>query len=57
MNTEQEILNELIKIRKLLERENVSPYDQPARNKCLACGHYHPQNMPCPHMMTMSGDI
>lgn len=60
MKTDKEVLKELVKIRELLEQQgstNRVINKGIAQNKCLGCGSYHPQNTPCPHMMTYCGDI
>lgn len=56
MDTNEEILKELVTIRRLLERQEV--LGQPSSketfkrdHKCLACGQHHPSGTPCPHMI------
>lgn len=58
MTTEEKILGEVAKIRELLEKEASSievSYKFSWQHKCLACGEYHLQNTPCPHMLTYCG--
>lgn len=59
MSTNEEILRELVSIRKLLERDAKQEYSgEPFKWGCLACGQHHANGTPCPHMITYcKGDI